>query len=147
MNVKDILDKKPNSIISFIGPDDKLTAAVRFMNDNKIGSLLVQDKSGVTLGIVTERDILRSVGENLDKFSELKVSDVMTTDLICGLVGDEVEYIMQVMTDNKIRHLPIVSKKKVVGMISIGDVVNVKLEKTMIENHKLHDYLELSGKL
>ena len=63
------------------------------------------------------------------------------------LVDDEVDYVMQIMTNNKIRHLPIVNRNKVVGLISIGDVISSNLEKTLVENHKLHDYLELSGQL
>ena len=117
------------------------------MCDNTIGSLLVQDNAGNTIGIITERDVLREIDRNLDKFAEVKVSDIMTADLICGLPDDEVDYIMQVMTKNKVRHLPVVKDKKVVGLISIGDIVNSNLEKTLVENHKLHDYLELSGKL
>lgn len=147
MKVQDILDKKANSIISFIGPELKVLEAVRFMCDNKIGSLLVQDKSGKTIGIITERDVFREINRNLEGFGEVVVSDIMTTDLICGLPEDEVDYVMQVMTKNKIRHLPVVKDKKVVGLISIGDIVNSNLEETRVQNHKLLDYLELSGKL
>ena len=147
MNVKDILARKANSIISFIGPNDKVTDAVRFMCDSRIGSLLVQDEKGNPVGIITERDILRAINENLANYSSLCVSDIMTTELICGLLKDDVNYVMQIMTRNRIRHLPIVEKKRVVGLISIGDVINSSLEESRVENRRLHDYLQLSGEL
>ena len=145
MNVKDILASKASSIVSFIGRDDGVTAAVRFVCDNRIGSLLVQDEKGEPVGIITERDILRGINTNITNIGSLSVSDVMTHDLICGLLEDDVNYIMQIMTKNRIRHLPMVHRKKVVGLISIGDVINCSLEETRVENHRLHDYLQLSG--
>jgi len=147
MNVKDILASKANSIISFIGPNDKVTDAVRFMCGSRIGSLLVQDDKGNPVGIITERDVLRAINEDLANYSSLCVSDIMTTELICGLLKDDVNYVMQIMTQNKIRHLPIVQKKRIVGLISTGDVINSSLEESKVENRRLHDYLQLSGEL
>jgi len=147
MKVKDVLARKPNSIVSFIGADDRVTEAVRFMCDHRIGSLLVRDAKGETVGIVTERDILRSVHASLDRFRELRVSDIMTRDLICGLPDDDVEYVMRVMTQNRIRHLPVVHENRVVGLVSIGDVVNFRLDAARVENHRLQDFLHLRGEL
>jgi CBS domain-containing protein len=147
MNVQDILASKANSIISFIGPNDKVTDAVRFMCDSRIGSLLVQGDKGSPVGIITERDVLRAINEDFAAYPSLRVSDIMTTELICGLPKDDVNYVMQIMTQNKIRHLPIVEKKRVVGLISIGDVINSSLEESKVENRRLHDYLQLSGEM
>ena len=145
MKVKDILASKANAIISFIGPNDKVTDAVRFMCDSHIGSLLVQDEKGSPLGIITERDVLRAVNDSSASYESLLVSDIMTTELICCLLGDDISYVMKILTKNKIRHLPIVEKKRVVGLISIGDVIKCSLEESRVENRRLQDYLQLSG--
>ena len=111
-----------------------MTDAVRFMCDSHIGSLLVQDEKGSPLGIITERDVLRAVNDSSASYESLLVSDIMTTELICCLLGDDISYVMQILTQNKIRHLPIVEKKRVVGLISIGDVIKCSLEESRVEN-------------
>ncbi|OPZ22987.1 MAG: inosine 5'-monophosphate dehydrogenase [candidate division BRC1 bacterium ADurb.BinA364] len=147
MLVREILRRKPNQIISFIGADDPVLDAVRFMNDNRIGSLLARNEAGDVVGIVTERDILRAVAKDLDGLKEKKVADLMTKDLICGLADDDSNYVMLIMTRNKIRHLPVVHEGKIIGLISIGDLISCQLEETQVQKRTLHDLLELSGKL
>lgn len=147
MKLIDILRSKSNAIISRIGPDDLVKDAVRIMCENRIGSLLVQDSLGNPIGLITERDVMLNLHKDHENYVTLRVSDVMTKDLICGLATDGLDYIMKVMTHNRIRHLPVVADNKIIGIISIGDVLHSMLEDTRVQNHKLHDYLELSGQL
>ena len=147
MIVKDILEKKPNTIIATIAPNATLAEATAKMCEEHIGSLLVCDETENPVGIITERDVLNQVGTNLEGFATRLVSEAMTADLICGLADDNANYIMQVMRQNRIRHLPIVEDNKVIGLISLGDLAHSLLEQTRVENRKLHDYLELSGQL
>lgn len=147
MKVKDILTTKPNAIISSIAEDQPLAEAIRHLCKHRIGALLVLDGKGLPVGIVTERDILRAANQDSQAFGQKKVGETMTRELICGLPDDNIEYVMQVMTQNKIRHLPIVENDKLVGMISIGDVIKSQLELTRVENHMLKDYLHLRGEL
>lgn len=147
MKVREALKHKANAILSFIGPDEPVTDAVRFMCASHIGSLLVQNERGETQGIVTERDIMRLIDKDADALKDAKVKDIMTRDLICALMDDDLDYVMRVMDHNKVRHLPVVSNKRIVGMISIGDVVHNLMREAKVENRKLYDFLELSGQL
>ena len=145
--VRDLLDRKSNAVVSFIHPNARALEAAKFMMANRIGSLLVQDEKGEPIGIITERDILANMSQALDGFAERTVAEVMTADPICGLPDDDINYITTVMKNNNIRHLPIVSNNKVVGLISMRDILDGLLEAKNVENRKLHAYLHLSGKL
>lgn len=145
VKIKDILSTKANPIVT-IGPDASVLDAIRVLCDHKIGSLLVLDtETGAPIGIITERDILWEVCDNHDHLTEHKVRDVMTSDLIVAVPDDDVEYASQVMTNNRIRHLPVVKESAVVGLISIGDVVKCLLQNTQVENRWLRDYIQQSG--
>ncbi|MHC4444007.1 MAG: CBS domain-containing protein [Planctomycetota bacterium] len=145
--IKDVLKEKENKVISSVGPDLSIAEAVSLLCAQRIGALMVIDENGEPTGIITERDVLMEINRNPDLVRKRKVSEVMTTNLICGLPDDEVNYAMNVMTENKIRHLPIVSDNKVIGIISIGDVIKCLLEAIQFENRNLHEYLHLKGEI
>jgi len=147
MKVAEILKNKPSAMVSSIGPDQTVAEAIRHMCEHRIGALLVRDQQGGPLGIITERDILLAADRDLDGFGKAKVSDLMSADLVCALPDDNVGYVMQVMTQSRLRHLPIVENKRVIGLISIGDVIKSQLEETQVENHMLKDYLHLKGEI
>jgi CBS domain-containing protein len=102
-------------------------------------------------GIITERDIMRECGERCVRLTDSAedhsacpalVKDVMTKDLVIGVPDDDLNYVMAVMTKNKIRHLPILEEGELAGVISIGDVVNTLVEETGYENRLLKDYIQ-----
>ncbi|UCC72490.1 MAG: CBS domain-containing protein [Gemmatimonadota bacterium] len=107
--------------------------------DHRIGALVVTRNHGSVVGIITERDILRESAERSDWLRETCVRDVMTTDVIIGLPDDDLDYVMGIMTKNRIRHLPVLEGDQLAGIISIGDVVNIQLETTGFENRMLKD--------
>ena len=144
MRIKDILKNKSTGIVSIV-PNADLKTVVSVLGDKKVGSLMVLDDQGNPLGIITERDIMNELSRNHGVLGDRKVSEVMTKDLICGLPGDDIDYIMGVMTQNRIRHLPIIEENILVGIISIGDVIKCQLEKTAVENHYLRDYIAQGG--
>ncbi|MBN1517597.1 CBS domain-containing protein [Candidatus Sumerlaeota bacterium] len=143
MRVKDILRTKGSRIIT-IDPEATLKRAIFELNAHKIGSLMVLDENGRPLGIITERDILHEAVREPQEMTELLVRDVMTKDLICAVPDDSVEYVMGVMTRNKIRHLPIVENRQIAGLLSIGDVIKSLLEDVSTENKYLRDYITQS---
>ncbi|NLX22622.1 MAG: CBS domain-containing protein [Phycisphaerae bacterium] len=147
MKIKEILAGKPNAIICSIAPERTIADAIALLCEKRIGALMVEDTGGQPLGIITERDMLRAANQDIAGFGDRRVADVMTRELICGLPDDNAHYVMQVMTQNKIRHLPIVENHRVIGLISIGDVIKSQLESARIENHMLKDYLHLRGEL
>lgn len=141
MNVQDILSRKASNAIRTIAPDRTVEEAVAQLVTHNIGSLIVMD-GGRPAGIVTERDILKCCANGMGKSASTRVADVMTRDLIVGEAGDSVDYVMGIMTRNRIRHLPIVDREQgILGMVSIGDVVESQLHETKYENRHLKQYI------
>lgn len=147
MTVWKILEKKGDVNVASVGPEEALAVAIHTMCEKRIGCLMVQDAEGKPLGILSERDCLREIDRDRQAFAVRTAADAMTRDVICALPTDSAHYAMQVMTNHRIRHLPVVDKGKVVGLISIGDVINYQLQESLQKNRKMHDYLELSGQL
>jgi CBS domain-containing protein len=141
MKVKDILREKGPDVIT-IWEEKNVSDAVATMVRNKIGALMVlNDKSKIT-GIISERDVLRIVSEKADKLAEIKVKEAMVKKVIIGDQEDTLEYIESIMTENKIRHIPVISEKRLVGIISIGDIVKTLSSKIKSENRYLKNYIE-----
>jgi CBS domain-containing protein len=140
MKVKEILKGK-GSEVATIGADETIYHAVRKLVEKNIGSLLVLDEKGAIAGIITERDILKQCDKRLQSLDETKVKDVMTKKLIVASPDDHIDYVENIMTENRIRHLPIVSGEKLEGIISIGDLVNVQRAQCKVENRYLKAYI------
>lgn len=138
--IKELLHEKGQDVISVL-PENTIYEAIQVMVDHNIGAVLVVSENEKLKGIFTERDILKECVRRSDQLKDTKVESVMTTDLIIGLPDDEVDYLMGVMTANKIRHIPILSEGKIKGMISIGDLVKYQLKDIEYENHYLKDYI------
>jgi CBS domain-containing protein len=109
---------------------------------NRIGGLLALNQAGAITGILTERDILNTSYEKYDVLKTLPVKEVMSTDLIIAEPEDELDAVENLMTENRIRHLPILEKKRLVGIISIGDVVKQQKKASQYENRHLKDYID-----
>jgi CBS domain-containing protein len=116
-----LLDSKGRDVVS-ISPDASVLDAIRLMSDKGIGALVVMDRDAVK-GIVTERDYARKVILKGRASDTAKVREIMTTDVIATRSDESVEKCMNTMTDERIRHLPVVDDGKVCGIISIGDLV------------------------
>ena len=123
--------------------------AVRELNSHRIGALVVTGDDGSVQGIVSERDVLRMAAETWDdsgdRVSRLRdrpVVGIMTREVICAVPDDELDYAMGIMTQNRIRHLPIVEEGRLVGIISIGDVVRAHLQHATYENRMMRDYIQ-----
>ena len=121
MTVRAILDTKGHHILS-VEPEAKLSAAVKILGERKIGAVLVMS-NGVVEGILSERDIVRVLGERGASVLDEPVSEVMTRKVVSCRQRDTVSAIMEMMTNGKFRHLPVLEGDRVVGLISIGDIV------------------------
>lgn len=139
MKVIDILKEKKSGVKT-ISPDKTLKQALRSMIENKVGSLIVTEGENIPIGIITERDILRYI-DRMDNWEETVIGDIMTKELIIGLLDDDVEVIMEFMTKNYFRHVPILDEKKLVGIISIGDIIKAQLKDIKTDNRFLSDYI------
>jgi CBS domain-containing protein len=140
MKVSDLLSTKGQTIIT-ITPDRPVFEAMKKLMDNKISSLMVLDAGYNIKGIITERDIIRAMSQDYGALKTQKVADLMTKAIIVGTPEDDIEYVMGIMTQNRIRHLPIIAEDGLTGIISIGDIVKFQLQEIEVENHYLQDFI------
>ena len=137
--VSDILGDKGGHVLS-IDAGSSVFEAVQEMVDENVGSLLVTDRGDI-VGIVTERDYLRRVTLEGRTDRETPVGEIMSSPLVVVTRETEVDECMAIMTDRRIRHLPVVEDGEVVGVISIGDVVKFKSKQQSFEIQYLTDYI------
>ena len=140
MTVSGILAAKGHHVQS-VEPEAKLSAAIKTLGERKIGALLVMDKGHIE-GILSERDIVRVLGERGAAVLDEPVSAVMTRKVISCKPSDTVSAIMEMMTLGKFRHLPVVHDGMVVGLISIGDIVKQRVQEYEREQEALRDYIK-----
>ena len=139
MKIRDLLEEKGYEVVTVPG-SFPLRDAMHLLVEHNIGSVVVaRDK--VVEGILTERDILRLAAADPKAMERMKVEEVMTKDVVVGLPEESVEYVMEIMTKNRIRHLPVVDDGWMQGILSIGDVVNALRKKVEAENHYMRDYI------
>jgi CBS domain-containing protein len=140
MTVRAILDTKGHQIEG-IEPEARLSAAIKILSERKIGAVLVMSEGRIE-GILSERDIVRVLGERGAAVLDEPVSAVMTRKVISCRQSDTVGAIMEMMTMGKFRHLPVVEEGLVVGLISIGDVVKWRVREYESEQEALRDYIK-----
>ena len=121
VTVKQLLDQKGHEVLS-IGPDDSVFDAIKKMADNNVGSLVVTEGEKL-VGKITERHYARNVFLKGKSSPETTVREIMSTRVVCARPEQSVEECMAVMTDKAVRHLPVLDKKQLIGIISIGDLV------------------------
>ena len=140
MTVRAILDTKGHQIES-VEPDARLSAAIKTLAQRKIGAVLVMSQGGIE-GILSERDIVRVLGERGAAALDEPVSAVMTRKVISCKQSDTVSSIMETMTSEKFRHLPVIEEGRVVGLISIGDIVKWRVREYEMEQEALREYIK-----
>ena len=129
------------SVIS-INEDDTIFAAIKVLSEQKIGALPVINNQNELCGMLSERDIIYKISnEKRIDFSNAQIKSIMTTKVITCDKKTESNVLMTIMTDNKIRHIPIIEKNSLIGIVSIGDVVKRLLEKFNLENAELKSWL------
>ena len=138
--VKHLLDAKGRNLIS-ISPDASVFEAIELMADKSIGSLVVLDEEGKLVGIVTERDYARKVIVKGRSSKGTPVADIMATDVLTAATDHSVNACMELMTEKRVRHLPVVEDGEVTAMISIGDLVQAIIADQQEEIEQLEHYI------
>lgn len=141
MKLKDILRRKGAEICTIAG-DASLYEAAQELARRNIGVLLVVDAGEQPVGILSERDIVQRLAGEAGTAASATVADTMTRELIIGEASDTVEYAMQVMTQQRIRHLPVVEDGRLTGLVSIGDLVKAHINAAETEIRYLHSYIQ-----
>ena len=140
MTLHEILNAKGRTVHTIVSHASLADVVDRLVEHN-VGSLLVCDE-GRLVGIITERDILRACAGRRGPLEEKSVAQHMTADMITATPHDNVETIMGLMTEHRIRHLPVLDDGQLVGMISIGDIVKTQYQELTRENHYLMSYIQ-----
>jgi CBS domain-containing protein len=140
MTVRAILDTKGHHVQS-VEPGAKLADAIKLLSQRRIGAVLVLSQGRIE-GILSERDIVRVLGERGAFVLDEPVSSVMTRKVVSCREKDTVSEMMEVMTNGKFRHLPVVEDGRVVGLISIGDIVKWRVGEYEREQEALREYIK-----
>lgn len=137
MLVGQILKEKDISNIVTIGPDQTIAAAADLLSSKKIGAIIVQTQAGGYDGILSERDVVRELGKEGASVLTRKVSELMTKKLQTCVPDDTALAVLERMSAGRFRHMPVIDGGKLIGLVSIGDVVSARLAQLSMENSAL----------
>ena len=140
MKIKDISKITGREVIT-VEPNAALSEAIDKMVNNTIGALPVCEANGKLVGIISERDILKGLFQRSNNISNAKVKDIMTKDVIVGIPEDDIEVVLKTMTEKGVRHLPLMAGSKIVGIVSIRDLIEEKLTECSSKVRYLNDYI------
>lgn len=140
LQLKEVLSKKGGQPV-IVPEASTVASAIRTMNEHRVGSVMVQAPSGEPMGILTERDVVRLYAEGESDFETMLIKDWMTTEMKVGKPDDTVSEVLALMTVKRFRHLPVVEGGKMVGVVSIGDLVKAQLDETALEAQLLREYI------
>ncbi|MDA0763401.1 MAG: CBS domain-containing protein [Proteobacteria bacterium] len=141
-NENNLISKILTRKVISINKNQTVYDAIKLLSENKIGALPVINNQMKLCGIISERDIIHKMSENKKiDFSQVFINSIMTYKVITCIKNTQSNELMKIMTINKIRHIPILEKDSLIGIVSIGDVVKRLLEKFNLENEELKSWL------
>src|ERR671911_840186 len=140
MNIKDVLAAKGRRVVC-VSAKSSVADAVRTMHTQKVGAVMVPDAEGCPVGIFTERDFVRLYADGDRDFDRLSVEARMTCSVVVGRLSMSVDEALGLMTERRFRHLPVVEDGKLIGLVSIGDLVKIRLDETAQEAEALRAYI------
>lgn len=137
MLVRQILSSKADDSVLTIPPDRTVAEAAALLSERRIGAVVVSSDGATPLGILSERDIVREIGRRGAACLSETVAAMMTADLVSCTRHDHADAVLETMTQGRFRHLPVVEEGRMVGLISIGDVVKARLAELSMEKNAL----------
>lgn len=140
MRVSDVLASKGSGAVFTIRPEASVRELLDLLAERNVGAMIVSEDGHTMLGIVSERDIVRKL-RDADNAREMTVDSIMTTDVRVCAPDDSFKSLMQVMTDHRVRHVPVLDDGELVGMLSIGDAVKHRMEQLEFERDQLNKYV------
>ena len=144
MHIDAIIKQKGKDVYA-TSPGVSLLVAASELRDRDVGALLVLDDRKKIVGIISERDIIQTIGARGKQALDLPVSMAMTRDVFTCRSGHSLTDVMQIMADNRLRHLPVVDDDQLQGMISIGDVGGRRIAESEMEVQCMRDYVGAAG--
>lgn len=141
MRIQDVLRQKGNAVAS-VRPSATIVELLALLAEHRVGALIVADKDEAMVGIVSERDVVRRLNERGPDLLDEPVSAIMTTDVHTCRSVDLIDDLMRSMTEQRIRHIPVVDDAgAVAGIVSIGDIVKHRMDELETERRQLEDYI------
>jgi CBS domain-containing protein len=140
MKLINLLERKGQIAVTVPGTANVATA-VKTMFEHRVGAVVVPSESGDPLGILSERDVVRNYAQGRHDFESMLVKDYMTKEVVVGHPDDDVDSVMATMSEKRFRHMPVIQDGKIIGVVSMGDMVKCKLEETAQEAQALRDYI------
>jgi CBS domain-containing protein len=140
MRISDVIRSKGDLVVT-ISPEQTVKTLISRLDEHGIGALVVSNDGKTIAGIVSERDVVRRLHRDGAAVLEQTVADIMTADVKTAAPEDNIEDTARVMTQARVRHLPIVSGGELVAIISIGDVVKHRIDELQVERDQLVDYI------
>jgi CBS domain-containing protein len=144
MIVRNIIDTKALRQIITMKPTDSVKTATEVLAKHRIGAVIVSRDGDIVDGILSERDIVRALGTRGPSILDLQVQDLMTAEVIGCHPEDTAISVLEKMTDGRFRHMPVVDANRMIGVISIGDVVKARIDEVQLENAALTDMISNS---
>lgn len=144
MAVAHILRQKGAAVVT-VAPGDSVQTVVDTLARHRIGAVLVLDAAGAIAGIVSERDVVRAMAGDAAAVASLTARDIMTSRVRTCTPADSEAELMQVMTESRVRHLPVIADGRLAGMVSIGDVVKLRIEAMQAEAEQMKSYIASAG--
>ncbi len=140
MIVRQILKSKGASVTA-VPACEPVRNVATLLHEAQIGAVIVHDKDLTPIGILSERDVVRGVAEQGAEVMEAPVRDLMTADMVVCSPNDDIEKLMHMVTDHRVRHLPVMDKGHLAGIVSIGDLVKARISELESEGHALRTYI------
>ena len=140
MRVSDVLASKGSDAVYTITPEATVRELLDVLAELNVGALVVSDDGETMLGIVSERDIVRKL-RSVENAAELAVSEIMTSDVQVCAPEDSFGSLMEIMTEHRVRHIPVIDDAKIVGVVSIGDAVKYRMDQLEFERDQLSNYV------
>jgi len=144
MIVRNIIDSKPVRQIITVRPADTVKSAAEVLAKHRIGAVIVSGDGDLVDGILSERDIVRALGTQGASILDRQVRELMTAEVIGCHPGDTAISVLEKMTDGRFRHMPVIDANRMIGVISIGDVVKARITEVQSENAALTDMISNS---
>jgi len=139
MKVSEILRSKGNKVMT-VRPTESIIVLARRLKLERVGAMIVSADGKIIDGIISERDVAYGVAEYGDRLQNLPVSELMTKSVITCSLDDTVAEISRIMTQRRVRHIPVCEKGRLIGVVSVGDVVKQRLDEMEMEANILRDY-------
>ena len=144
MRVSDVLSSKGSSTIYTIRPEATMSDLLDALAEHNVGALVVSHDGTTMLGIVSERDVVRKI-RDFDNLKSVTVEQIMTSDVRVCAPEDSFGALMSIMTEHRVRHVPVLDGDQLVGVLSIGDAVKQRMDQLEFERDQLNNYVSRGG--